>query len=185
MNRTYVLLDRDGTIIYDRHYLADPAGVELLPGAATGLRRLQQLGCGLIVVTNQSGIGRGYFDEPTLGRIHDRMRELLAAEHVTLDAIYFCPHTDDDACGCRKPQPGLATQAARDFELDLRRCYMVGDKCVDVELGSRVGATSILVRTGYGREAERQGKCRAEFVADDLVAVAEFVAAKIEDRGPK
>lgn len=179
MTRIYVLLDRDGTIIYDRHYLADPAGVELLPGAAAGLRRLRELGCGLIVVTNQSGLGRGFFDESTLDRIHDRMRELLAAENVTLDAIYFCPHTDDDACDCRKPQPGLALQAARDFALDLKSCYLVGDKCVDINLGRAVGASSILVRTGYGKETERAGKCPADFVGDDLTQVAEWIATRI------
>lgn len=179
MTRIYVLLDRDGTIIYDRHYLADPAGVELLPGAAAGLRRLRELGCGLIVVTNQSGLGRGFFDESTLDRIHDRMRELLAAENVTLDAIYFCPHTDDDACDCRKPQPGLALQAARDFALDLKSCYLVGDKCVDINLGRAVGASSILVRTGYGKETERAGQCPADFVGDDLTQVAEWIATRI------
>lgn len=179
MTKTYVLLDRDGTIIYDRHYLADPAGVELLPGAAAGLRRLCELGCGLIVVTNQSGIGRGYFDEPTLGRIHDRMRVLLAAEKVTLDAIYFCPHTDDDACGCRKPQPGLATHAIRDFGFDPRTSFVVGDKCVDVELGRAIGATSILVRTGSGQETERLARCTPDFIGDDLVQVADWIAKKM------
>lgn len=179
MNRTYVLLDRDGTIIYDRHYLADPAGVELLPGAAAGLRKLRELDCGLIVVTNQSGIGRGYFDEPTLGRIHDRMCELLAAEKIALDAIYFCPHATADACDCRKPKPGMAVQAAREFGFDPRTSFVIGDRPGDVELGRAIGATSILVRTGVGQETERDGSCTPDFVGDDLTAVAEFIAGRI------
>lgn len=171
----YVLSDRDGTMIVEREYLADPAGVVLLPGAAEGLRRLQAAGFGLAIVTNQSGIGRGYFDEAALAGVHARLRELLAAEGVALDGIFYCPHVDADDCRCRKPRPGLVEQAAQELKFDPRQAFVVGDKDVDIALGQAVGATSILVRTGYGAEHERKGTCRPDFVVDDLLAAAELI----------
>ncbi len=113
--KPFVLLDRDGTIIKECHYLSDPQQVELLAGVAAGLRRMQELGLGAIAITNQSGIGRGFFDEKRLGEIHQRMLELLAAENVFLEDIYFCPHTPADNCSCRKPLPGLVEQAAEKY----------------------------------------------------------------------
>src|ERR1700740_1318918 len=127
----FVLLDRDGTIIVERHYLSDPEWVELLPGAVSGLRQLSQMGLGLVVITNQSGIGRGFFDETRLELIHRRMSKLLAAEEVTLSGIYFCPHTPDTDCCCRKPRPGLVKQAARQLNFDLQDAFVIGDKPCD------------------------------------------------------
>src|SRR5271166_4576848 len=108
----FVALDRDGTIIVERQYLSDPEAVELLPGAAAGLRTMRNLGLGLVVVTNQSAVGRGYFDLARLDEIHGRLRELLAGEDVTIDGIYVCPHTPEDGCRCRKPLPILLKRAA-------------------------------------------------------------------------
>jgi len=176
--KPFVLLDRDGTLIVDRHYLADPDGVELLPGAVTGLRRLRELGYGLIVVTNQSGIGRGRFDAAILANIHERMEAMLVAAGVTLDAIYYCPHVDEDGCRCRKPQPGMAEQAAREHGFDLTQSFVIGDREPDVGLARAVGATSILVRTGGGAEAERRGECRPDYVANDVSDAAEWIAAR-------
>lgn len=177
--KPYVLLDRDGTLIVDRHYLADPDGVQLFPGVVAGLQRLRELDCGLVVVTNQSGIGRGLFDAATLARIHERMEALLVADGVTLDGIYYCPHVDEDGCRCRKPQPGLAEQAAREHGFDLTRSFVVGDREPDVGLARAVGATSILVRTGGGADTERRGECRPDYTANDLSAAAEWIAAKL------
>jgi len=174
----YILLDRDGTIIVERHYLADPAGVELLPGAGAALRRLSQLGFRFIVVTNQSGVARGYFDEATLAAIHARMHELLAAEHVAIDAVYHCPHHDRDACTCRKPLPGMAERAADEFGFELREAIVVGDKCADVGLGRAIGATTILVRTGHGLDTDRSGECRADYTADDLSDAAAWLEGR-------
>src|SRR6266568_4684844 len=109
------LLDRDGTVIVDKVYLKDPEGVEFAPGAIEGLRLLRDNGFALALVTNQSGIARGYFDEATLARVHERLAALLSAEGLTLAAIYFCPHGPHDACDCRKPQPGLALQALNEL----------------------------------------------------------------------
>jgi histidinol-phosphate phosphatase family protein len=148
--RFAVFLDRDGTVMADRHFLADPAGVELLPGAAAGLRRMRDLGAALVVVTNQSGVGRGYFDLGAVERVNDRLRELLAAEGIELDGIYVCPHGPDEGCACRKPEPGLFLQARDELGLDLGASFVVGDREVDVEAGRRLGATPIRI----GREAE-------------------------------
>jgi D-glycero-D-manno-heptose 1,7-bisphosphate phosphatase len=170
--RRFVLLDRDGTITVERNYLSDPDEVELLPQVGAGLRRLAQNGLGLIVVTNQSGIARGYFNEQRLGEIHRRMNQLLAAEGVRLDAIYFCPHSPEENCGCRKPKPGMVEQAAREFGFDPRQTFVIGDKPCDIDLGHAVGATTLLVRTGYGAQIEAAGESTAHDVVDDLLAAA-------------
>jgi D-glycero-D-manno-heptose 1,7-bisphosphate phosphatase len=175
MKRRVALLDRDGTIIAERHYLATPDGVKLLPGAAEGLRRLAELGIGLVVVTNQSGLSRGYFDQATLDAIHDRMRELLAQGGVTLDGIYICPHTGEDACDCRKPRPGLVRQAALELGFDAAEAFVLGDKACDVDLGRAVGATTFLLRTGYGGGMPDEVQRRAHHVVDDLREAADVI----------
>jgi D-glycero-D-manno-heptose 1,7-bisphosphate phosphatase len=141
-------LDRDGTIVVDKHYLADPDGLELLPNALEGLRELRALGALLVIVTNQSGVGRGYFPAETVDRMHKRLGELLAEGGVELDGIYVCPHAPDDGCDCRKPASGLFLRAAADLGLELSDGFVLGDKDADVEAGRRVGATAILVGRG-------------------------------------
>ncbi len=173
--RRFVVLDRDGTLIVERNYLAKADQVELLPGAADGLRRLAAMGLGLVVVTNQSGIGRGYFDWHALDLIHGRFRDLLKAEDVELDGIYCCPHTPEAACECRKPRPGLVHIAARELGFDPGASFVIGDKPCDVELGHQVGATSFLVRTGYGAKVAAEGKTVPDFIVDDLVAAADII----------
>ncbi|CAA6605034.1 D-glycero-beta-D-manno-heptose-1,7-bisphosphate 7-phosphatase [Rhodospirillaceae bacterium LM-1] len=176
--RRFALIDRDGTINVERDYLSDPNDLELIPGAAQGLRKLQGLGLGLAVVTNQSGIARGYFSRETLKTIHQRLQDMLASEGIRLDGLYFCPHGPDEDCQCRKPLPGMAFQAAKDLNFDLREAFVIGDKAADVDLGKAVGAASILVRTGYGRQHE--AKCRPDHVADDLLAAAQWIALQIK-----
>jgi D-glycero-D-manno-heptose 1,7-bisphosphate phosphatase len=173
--RRFVALDRDGTLIAERHYLAEPGQVELIPGAAAGLRRLAGLGLGLVVVTNQSGVGRGYFDLPQLDLVHRRLGQLLAEEGVRLDGIYVCPHTPEDDCTCRKPRPGLLERAATELGFHPRDGFMVGDKACDIEVGRRVGATTFLVRTGYGAEVAAGGRVAADYVVDDLPAAARVI----------
>ena len=170
-----VILDRDGTIIVERHYLSDPAQVTLLPGAASGLRQLQRMGLGLIVITNQSGIGRGLLDEVRLDLIHHRMRALLEAEGVYLDEIYVCPHLPEDNCQCRKPRPGLLEKAAQDMNFDPRECFVIGDKASDIELGKRVNATTLLVRTGYGNLEISEKRCYPDYIVDDLREAAHVI----------
>lgn len=180
------LLDRDGTIIVERHYLSDPDQVELLPGAAEGLRTLRELGYALVVVTNQSGLSRGYFDWPRLDAIHARLRELLSLQGVQLDAIYVCSHLPDANCACRKPAPGLFEQAAADFGFGPASAIVIGDKACDVDLGRAVGATSFLVLTGYGAEAAKDPRVRPDHVVGDLREVAHHAAVRqlAADRAP-
>lgn len=173
--RRFVVLDRDGTLIVERNYLAAPEQVQLLPGAADGLRQLTELGLGLVVVTNQSGIGRGYFDQRTLDLIHGRMRELLADGGVVLNGIYSCPHTPEGACTCRKPQPGLIDAAVQALDFDPAASLLIGDKPCDIELGKRIGARTFLVRTGYGATVEAEGTATPDFVVDDLVGAARVI----------
>jgi D-glycero-D-manno-heptose 1,7-bisphosphate phosphatase len=175
MFKRYVLLDRDGTIIKDKHYLHDPDGVELLPQAAEGLKRMQGMGFGLAVLTNQSGVGRGYYDEESVHACNRRMTELLAEQGVTIDGVFFCPHEPGDKCDCRKPKPGLMEQAAAELDFDAAQAFMIGDKCADIGLGRKTGAATILVRTGKGAQQEPQCGHRADHVCDDLFAAALYI----------
>ncbi len=170
--RRFVLLDRDGTIIVERDHLSSPEQVELLPNSAEGLRRLRKLGLGLVVVSNQSAIGRGLFDEARLEAIHRRLRELLKAEDIELDAIYVCPHPPDAGCPCRKPETGLVQQAAREYDFDPGQSFVVGDKECDIEMGRRIGAVTILVQTGYGAEVVARSATKPDYVENDLRASA-------------
>jgi len=148
-----VVLDRDGTIVIDRHYLADPDGLEFEPGATAGLQRMAKMGYRLVIVTNQSGIARGMLSVATLSLIHERLREMLAAHGVHLDGIYFCPHAPGDACECRKPNQQLMVQAAADLGFDQSKAVVIGDKDSDVEFGQRAGARTMLIGNSSGRSA--------------------------------
>jgi D-glycero-D-manno-heptose 1,7-bisphosphate phosphatase len=173
--RPFVVLDRDGTIIVERHYLSDPRQIEFLPGALEGLRQMRALGLGLVVVTNQSAIGRGFFDQARLDSIHRRLCELLEIEGIHLEAIYFCPHTPEDDCSCRKPKPGLIERAAGDLDFDLPASFVIGDKPADIEMGRRVRATTFLVCTGYGADFVGDPVVRPDYLADDLSGVAQTI----------
>lgn len=169
----YILLDRDGTVIEDRHYLCDPDGVVLLPGAAEGLHLLRAAGCRLALVTNQSGIGRGMYDEAAMHRVNARLRSLLAERDVVLDGIFFCPHAPDAGCTCRKPRPGLFLQAQAQLGVVAARTCVVGDKESDLAFGHAIGAAcSLLVRTGYGTEVPPDG---ADAVVDNLLDAARWI----------
>lgn len=173
--RRFVLLDRDGTLIVERHYLSDPCQVEFIPRVAEGLRQLRRLGLGLVVITNQSGVGRGFFDETRLDLIHERLCELLEAEGIHLDGIYFCPHTPEDDCLCRKPRTGLIERAARELDFDPRRVFVIGDQPCDIQLGQRIGATTFLVRTGYGMEVAAAAKVSPGYVVDGVSEAAQVI----------
>ena len=173
--RRFVLLDRDGTIIVERHYLSDPCQVELIPGVAHGLRQLSEMGLGLVVMTNQSAIGRGLFSMERLHSIHRRLRELLEAEGVYLNGIYSCPHIPEDNCCCRKPQPGLVELAAQELGFDPQASFVIGDKACDIELGQQVGATTFLVRTGYGAHVAADGLVTPDYVVDNLQDAAQVI----------
>ncbi|MCK5806298.1 MAG: HAD family hydrolase [Lentisphaeria bacterium] len=174
--KPYVFLDRDGTVIVEKNYLSDPAQVELLPGAGAGLRRLRTLGFGLILITNQAGVGRGFFPERDVLLVHARLAELLEREQVQLDAVYYCPHHPDAGCGCRKPRPGMLDRAISEFDIDLTRSVVIGDKPSDIGLGESRGLRTILVRTGEGAEHEQRGDCSPSLTADDLISAAAWIS---------
>jgi histidinol-phosphate phosphatase family protein len=142
-----IFLDRDGTLIVDVGYPRVPDRVALLPGVATALRRLSQQAA-LVIISNQSGIGRGLISADEARAVHDRTVECFAAEGVTFTGAYYCPHAPETGCSCRKPQPGLLEQAARELDLDLSRSVMIGDKPSDVEVGRAAGcAAAVLFAT--------------------------------------
>ncbi|MDI6891779.1 MAG: HAD family hydrolase [Actinomycetota bacterium] len=154
MSNRAVFLDRDGIVIRDTGYLGDPDLVELLPDAAQAIKSLNEAGYRVAIVTNQSGVARGYFTEETLGRINRRLNELLEREGARLDGIYYCPHhpqAEVEAyrrdCDCRKPKPGLIFKAAKDLNADLKNSYMIGHEERDIEAGHRAGCKTILVAT--------------------------------------
>lgn len=171
-----VLLDRDGTLVVERNYLCDPAQVELERNVVPALARLHADGFLLIVITNQSGIGRGYYTEADFRAVQEELARRLDEHGISLAGDYHCPHHPTGAkgeylrrCDCRKPEPGMVRAALADFELDASRCFMVGDTLKDVAAGQAAGVRGILLRTGYGAEQEREiGDVVPDHVADDL-----------------
>jgi D-glycero-D-manno-heptose 1,7-bisphosphate phosphatase len=137
-------LDRDGTIIYDEDYLADPARVRLVPGAADALRALRRRGMLLVIVSNQSGVARGLIRADELAAVHARLEAVLRAEGIVLDGAYHCLHGPDDGCACRKPRPGMLLRAAEEHAIDLASSWMIGDKPSDVEAGRAAGCRAAL-----------------------------------------
>lgn len=172
-------MDRDGTLIEERSYLSDPAQVVLIPGAAEALRRLRDAGYALVVVTNQSGIARGYFTLADLLAVQDRLSGLLEAEGVHLDGVWYCPHHPDFSgpCDCRKPALRLFREAAETLDLDTGRSVFIGDRIQDILPAVELGGTPILVRTGYG--AGTTGSLPpGTVVAASLLEAAEHVLAQ-------
>lgn len=166
------LLDRDGTVIIDRHYLADPAGVDFVPGAIDGLRLLSAGGVILAIVTNQSGVGRGRITPQQLDAVHARIRTDLAANGIVLAGIYACPHHPDDGCDCRKPAPGLIRQATEELALSPGHIVVIGDRPADVDVAARTGTRSILVLTGEGTATFAAGTVTPDFVVENLTDAA-------------
>lgn len=175
--RPCIFFDRDGTLIEERHYLADPAQVALIAGAAEAVRLARSSGFLAVVLTNQSGVGRGYFTLEDVRRVNGRMVELLAAEGAAVDGIYVCPHAPEDGCPCRKPGTGLVEQAARELDIDIGRSWMIGDKAADLELARNAGMRGVLVRTGYGAEAGKAAGGLAAFTADGVLEAVQRITA--------
>ena len=186
--RRAVFLDRDGTINVEKDYLYKIDDFEFITGAPEAIKRLKKAGFVVIVVSNQSGVARGYFDEDAVNRLHQHIQTELTAYGTSIDDYYFCPHHPDKGlggykldCNCRKGKPGMLLQAAFEHNLDLQHSFMVGDKLADIEAGKKAGCKSILVLTGYGAttasrsEAEAVQKCRdldcaASLIIKDLTA---------------
>ncbi len=181
--RPAVFIDRDGTLIEERDYLADPGDLALVPGSVDALLALREAGYALVVVTNQSGIARGLYREEDYRRVARRLDEALEEAGAPVDATYYCIHHPDftGPCSCRKPGTGLHRRARRDLDLDLARSWYVGDKITDVLPAVELGGRGILVRTGYGRE-EEGAVPHGVLVRDDLRGAARAIIEAKQDR---
>ena len=188
MNKA-VFLDRDGTINEEVGYLTDLSKLRLIPGSGQAIRRLNEAGFKVVLVTNQSGVARGYFPESLVHEAHVRLEKMLRSDGARIDAVYYCPHhptagsssyTRD--CDCRKPRTGLIQSAVKDLSLDVTNSYMVGDKWIDVELGQRAGVHSVLVMSGFAPDDpgnNRPEKLKEpDFCARDLVEAADWIIAR-------
>jgi D-glycero-D-manno-heptose 1,7-bisphosphate phosphatase len=171
-----VFLDRDGTIIQEKGYLSDPEAIELIPGVARAIRLINYLDLRTVVVSNQSGVARGYFPVSVVEEINKRLYVLLGQEGASLDGMYYCPHHPDAACTCRKPEPGMLQLSAEELRVDLPSSYMVGDKADDIGAVHRVGGKGILVLTGYGKgELKAWQGDPPDFVAQDLLEASYWI----------
>jgi D-glycero-D-manno-heptose 1,7-bisphosphate phosphatase len=173
-----VILDRDGTINYDSdHYIKSLEEWRPIKGSLEAIARLTQAGYRIVVATNQSGIARGLFSTRTLFDIHDGLQRAAVQAGGRIDAFFFCPHKADDACQCRKPQPGMLLEVARRFNIALGDTYMVGDALRDVQAAAAAGARPVLVLTGKGLKTQAEGKLPpGTQVFPDLAAFAEYLA---------
>lgn len=180
--RRAVFLDRDGTINEEVGYLSRLDQLKLFPRSAAALHMLNQRGIPVIVVTNQSGVARGYFSEDFVHKVHAFLQEQLSIEKAYIDAFYYCPHHPTEGlgpyrqvCACRKPKAGMLLQAARDLHLDLSQSYMVGDMMKDVQAGRKAGTKGILVRTGYGAGEKSDESSSPDYRALDLLDAVEWI----------
>lgn len=167
MKKRFVVLDRDGTVIIEKNHLTKVSEVELTPNAAKGITKFKELGLGIIIVTNQTVVGNKHISLEDLKLIHKRMLDLLSQEGAAIDGIYFCPHKTEDNCLCRKPKKQLIDKAAKKHNFDPKLCFVIGDNKTDIELGKNIGATTILVRTGYGKQVEKE-EINMDYVVDNL-----------------
>ena len=183
-----VFLDRDGTIIEEVGYLDRPERVELFPWTIDAIRVLNRAGLAVVLVSNQSGVARGFFTEDVVDAVHQRMADLLAEGGARIDAYYYCPHHPDgkvplfaQKCDCRKPGRGLVDRAEQEFGIEPARSFVVGDRWLDIALGRAVGAQSVLVRTGYGasEEQKRPADLAADAVVDNLIAASSWILGRL------
>ena len=189
--RVAVFLDRDGTINEEMGYLNHIDRFVLIPGAVAAIRNINESGLKAVVVTNQSGVARGYFPKELIDQVHQKMSDLLEEGEASLDGIYTCTHAppskdESGGCGCRKPKIGLMKQAAQELNLDLEKSYVVGDRFKDVEMARNAGAKAILVLTGYGKgELEFLGpssRVQADFVANDLAEAVKWILSDLSEK---
>lgn len=182
MKAEAIFLDRDGTINEEVGYLDSISRLTLFPQTPTAIRMINASGMKSVVVTNQSGIARGYFTETFVQELHRHIQEILAPYDARLDAFYFCPHHPDGqgryrkGCNCRKPEPGMLIAAATDLGIDLARSYLIGDTCKDMQAAHSAGVKAVLVRTGYGRQAETEHSALTpHHIADGILPAVAWI----------
>jgi D-glycero-D-manno-heptose 1,7-bisphosphate phosphatase len=190
MKNIGVFLDRDGTINEEVDYLTSPNDLRLIPGSTDAIREAKNAGFKVFITTNQSGVARGFITEEQLTRIHKTLIEKLQEDNAHLDAIYYCPHHPEIGeapyrkdCECRKPNTGMLIRAAKEFNLDLTKSFVVGDMMIDVQTGNNAGAISILVLTGYGQkelELCRHNNVHIDYVAKDLLDAIQYIRHAVQ-----
>ena len=176
--RRAVFLDRDGVLVREMDYLRDPSQLDVLPGVPQALKSLREAGFRLIVVTNQSGVARGYFSLAMLGKIHRELKRRLATKGAKWDALYFSPHAADSAHPWRKPGIGMLKAGKKRFRLDLASCYFVGDTTTDVQTARNAGCVPILVRTGKAGRDGKYPKAKPDKVCRDLASAARWILSR-------
>lgn len=179
--RPAIFLDRDGVIIEEVNYLSHPDQIQLIPGSAEAISLLNQLHIPVVVVSNQAGVARGFFEEPAILKVHQRLKELLAVKNAHWDAIFYCPHHPDGniprysvPCACRKPEPGMLVQAARILNLTFTNSWLIGDNITDIQAGLSVGCNTILVETGHGKQFFAEAPKQAT-LKKDLAEAVKFI----------
>jgi D,D-heptose 1,7-bisphosphate phosphatase len=174
MQNKAVFVDRDGTINIDGPYLSDPDKFQMYPGVGEGVSILRKNGYKVIIITNQSGIGRGYFTEDDLSKIHEKMRKEFQRFHTDIDGIYYCPHHPDNNCDCRKPKTKLFEQAIRDHNIDVKKSYMLGDAIQDIEAGKKIGLKTILIPVSSTENiaTKKQGP---DYIASNFTKAVEWI----------
>ena len=180
--KKFIILDRDGVINQDsKEYIKSPEEWQPISGSLEAIVKLNQAGFTVIIASNQSGVGRGYFDLETLKKIHQKMNDALAAISGKIDKIYFCPHKPEDNCECRKPKTGLFQQIAKDYKTDLHNAITIGDSRRDIQAGLQVGCRCILVKTGKGEQTikENHPAIKNIQIFDDLAAAVEYVIGSV------
>lgn len=173
MNKA-VFLDRDGVINKEIQFVAKPEDFHMLPNAVEALRLLMKTEYKIIIITNQSGMGYGYYSESDYAKVTKKMLGIFEENNVAVDAIYYCPHRYEENCDCRKPKTGMLEKAKREFDIDYKRSWLVGDKTSDIKTGENIGARTILVRTGAGGRDGRYD-LKPTHIADDLLAAVKII----------
>lgn len=176
IKKPYIFIDRDDTLIYDVPYLNDPEKARLTPGAGSTLAKLRERGFGIIVISNQSGIGRGMITMEQLNAVNSRVRELLLAEGCELDDIFFCPHTPSDNCNCRKPRTGMLEAACAKYDVDLQHSVMVGDSQADIDMGRAFNLRTVQIRLPGLNKVD----ANADFTADCLGNAYDYICGLLE-----
>lgn len=169
-----IFLDRDGTINREIGYVNEPEKFEILPHALDGLKKMQDMGYRLVVVTNQGGIGLGYFTKEDFYQVNKKMLKEISKAGITIDKIYFCPHGKGESCPCRKPEIGLILRAKKDLNIDLSHSFLIGDSGVDIEAGARAGMQTILIESEFGPNSQTL-EIKPDFIAKDLLEAADII----------
>lgn len=175
-----VFLDRDGTLIEEVDHLSSVDETRLYPYTLEALKLLASAGYSFVVVTNQSGIARGYFDANAVNAIHEKIKKEAEADGIHFDSFHFCPHMPDAGCECRKPNTGMIRQALHANNYDLEQSWTIGDKELDIGLGRNAGARTVLVRTGYGEAVEKEMTIKPDIVAENLLDAAKKIVESRE-----